>query len=61
MYEECNMKNFYISMAAFILIPICWLRSFKRLSYVSMASNVFLSLACKYPTNQPCPLFTSSG
>merc|ERR1712048_584928 len=39
------MKNGYIAMAAFLLIPICWLRSFKYLSYVSMASNVFLCVA----------------
>lgn len=32
-------------MAAFILIPICWLRSFKYIAYVSMASNVFLCFA----------------
>ena len=48
MYEDCNMKNGYIAMAAFILIPICWLRSFKYLSYVSMASNVFLCVARKF-------------
>jgi len=45
MYEECGFKSFYISLAAFILIPICWLKSFKKLSYVSMASNVFLVVA----------------
>ena len=47
MYEECNHKSFYIALAAFILIPICWLRSFKKLSYVSIASNIFLVLARK--------------
>ena len=41
-YENCNLKGLYIYLAAFILIPICWLRSFKYLAYVSMASNVFL-------------------
>lgn len=39
------MKSYYIAIAAFILIPICWLRSFKYLAYVSMASNVFLIFA----------------
>lgn len=43
--DECNMKGLYILIAAFILIPICWLRSFKYLAYVSMASNVFLVFA----------------
>lgn len=35
----------YIWIAALILVPICWLRSFKKLAYVSMASNVFLIFA----------------
>ena len=39
------MKSYYIAIAAFVLIPICWLRSFKYLAYVSMASNVFLIFA----------------
>lgn len=43
--DECNMKSLYILIAAFVLIPICWLRSFKYLAYVSMASNVFLVFA----------------
>ena len=43
--DECNMKGLYILIAAFVLIPICWLRSFKYLAYVSMASNVFLVFA----------------
>lgn len=43
--DECNMKGFYIFIASVILIPICWLRSFKPLAYVSMASNVFLVFA----------------
>ena len=43
--DECNMKGLYIMVAAFVLIPICWLRSFKYLAYVSMASNVFLVFA----------------
>jgi len=43
----CEYKVFYISCAAFILIPVCWLRSFKMLAYVSMAANCFLFFACK--------------
>ena len=43
--DECNMKGLYIMIAACVLIPICWLRSFKYLAYVSMASNVFLVFA----------------
>jgi len=35
----------YIAFSAFILVPICWLRDFKNLSYVSMACNVFLLFA----------------
>ena len=41
-YKVCNLKGMYIYLAAFILIPICWLRTFKYLAYISMASNVFL-------------------
>lgn len=41
----CGYKSMYIAFAAFILVPICWLRDFKNLSYVSMASNVFLLFA----------------
>ena len=47
LYDMCNEKGLYIFIAAFILVPICWLRSFKYLAYVSMASNVFLIFACK--------------
>ena len=50
-YEQCEMKSLYIAIAAFILVPICWLRSFKYLAYFAMASNVFLMFACKYPLN----------
>jgi len=39
------MKSLYIAIAAFILVPICWLRSFKYLAYFAMASNVFLLFA----------------
>lgn len=42
LYEECNLKFLYIIIAGIILTPICWLRSFKYLAYVSMASNIFL-------------------
>ena len=45
------MKSLYIAIAAFILVPICWLRSFKYLAYFAMASNVFLMFACKSPLN----------
>lgn len=48
MYEECNMKNYYIALAAFLLVPICWLRSLKNLAYVTMAANIFLVAARKY-------------
>ena len=55
--DLCNNKNLYISLAAFILIPVCWLRSFKYLAYVSMASNVFLFFACKFPSPATCVVF----
>jgi amino acid permease len=48
LYEDCNYKGLYIYIAALILVPICWLRSFKYLAYVSMASNIFLCFASKY-------------
>ena len=44
-YEQCEMKSFYIGIVTFVMIPICWLRSFKYLAYVSMASNIFLFFA----------------
>lgn len=47
MQDACNIKALYILIAAFILVPICWLRSFKYLAYVSMASNIFLVFARK--------------
>ena len=47
--EQCNIKGLYIFVAATILVPICWLRSFKYLAYVSMASNIFLIFARKCP------------
>ena len=56
LYEQCNIKGLYIFIAAFILIPICWLRSFKPLAYVSMASNIFLIFARKYTLNRDNPL-----
>lgn len=43
--EQCNLKGLYIFVTAVILVPICWLRSFKYLAYVSMASNIFLIFA----------------
>lgn len=43
--NSCGYKSLYIAVAAFILIPICWLRSFKYIAYISMASNVFLCFA----------------
>ena len=46
--EQCNLKGLYIFVTAVILVPICWLRSFKYLAYVSMASNIFLIFARKY-------------
>ena len=46
--NNCDNKSLYILIAALILVPICWLRSFKNLAYVSMASNVFLLFACKF-------------
>ena len=45
LYDTCGEKGLYIFLAAFILVPICWLRSFKYLAYVSMASNIFLIFA----------------
>ena len=42
--KYCNLKNYYIAISAFIVIPICWLRSYKYLSYFTLASNVILVL-----------------
>ena len=59
LYDMCNEKGLYIFIAAFILVPICWLRSFKYLAYVSMASNVFLIFACK--SNHFRAIFLTNG
>jgi amino acid permease len=33
------MKNIYISLGVLVLIPVCWLRTFKYISYISLFSN----------------------
>ena len=43
--DECDVKNLYILITALVLIPICWLRSYKYLSYVSVGSCIFFIFA----------------
>jgi len=43
--EMCGYKSAYIAIAAFVLIPICWLRSFKYIAYVSVLASAFLVIA----------------
>ena len=40
--HQCHFKDQYIALICFVVTPICWLRSYKYLSYLSLASNVIL-------------------
>jgi proton-coupled amino acid transporter len=40
MLGHCNKKNSYIIIGALILIPICWLKTFKYIAYVSLIANM---------------------
>ena len=42
----CNKKNLYIAFSALFLIPICWLRTLKFISYVSFMANISIVFSC---------------
>ena len=43
--DYCNYKNTYIMVSAFLLVPICWLKGLKYISYVSMFANASIIFA----------------
>lgn len=43
----CNKKDLYIALSAVFLIPICWLRTLKFISYVSFMANITIVFSCK--------------
>jgi hypothetical protein len=47
LFEFCGYKNTYMALAIFIITPVCWLKSFRFVSYISQASNFFLFSASK--------------
>lgn len=42
----CDKKQLYISIALIILIPLCWLKTFKYVSYISAFANVSTIFTC---------------
>ena len=45
--QFCDKKNFYMALSAIFLIPICWLRTLKFISYVSFMANITIVFSCK--------------
>eukprot|EP00347_Sterkiella_histriomuscorum_P020215 403338649 len=43
--DFCNKKQLYIAIAAMILMPLCWLKTFKKVSYISGFANVSIVFA----------------
>lgn len=41
----CNNQSTYIMVGAFIVMPICWLKTFKYIAYVSFFSNISIIFA----------------
>jgi amino acid permease len=50
-HQFCDMKSMYILISALILIPICWLKSLKYISYVSALASVAIMFSCKHIFN----------
>ena len=48
-FIHCKLKVLYACLFTFILVPICWLKTFKYLSYVSLVGNISIVFACKHP------------
>ena len=43
----CDKKDLYMALSAIFLIPICWLRTLKFISYVSFMANISIVFSCK--------------
>ena len=41
----CKKQAEYIMVAAMIIMPVCWLTSFKFIAYVSLFASVFIVFA----------------
>ena len=41
----CNKQAVYILVGALIIMPVCWLTSFKYFAYISLFSSVFIVFA----------------
>jgi amino acid permease len=52
LFEYCGYKNYFMALAAFIIIPVCWLKSFFFVGYISLASNFCLLSASKLNWSQ---------
>jgi proton-coupled amino acid transporter len=45
MLEFCQLKNLYIAFGVLVLIPICWLKTFKGIAYISFFANISILFA----------------
>ena len=43
--DYCGFKNTYIFLSALILVPICWLKTFKFIAYISLFANISIIFA----------------
>lgn len=43
--QVCGFKTAYIAFAAFVLVPVCWIRDFTNLAAISLVANFFLLTA----------------
>ena len=43
--DFCNYKNTYIMASCFVLIPVCWLKTFKFISYISLFASISIIFA----------------
>jgi len=64
LFDYCGMQKVYITFGMLILIPICWLKTFKFIAYISLFANVSIIFARNFPflthlfsNRNPCLLF----
>jgi len=43
--DYCDYKNTYIIVSCIILVPICWLKTFSFISYISLFANISIIFA----------------
>ena len=43
--DYCDNKNVYIFLGSLILVPVCWLKTFKFIAYISLFSNISIVFA----------------